>query len=430
MRAGFVVLAACVGGFLGGIPSPAAAADFAPLDAPGAPLSVTDADLARVLGCSPGGVAGAKVAPVLLLQGTGATAKDNWSWTYEPALTKLGIPWCHVDLPDNATSDVQRAGEYVVAAIRAVHAAAGRRVSIVGHSQGGMVGRWALRWWPDVRGMVEDVVGFAPSNHGTTEANCTTEEPCSAASWQQSDESNFMKALNSRAETFPGVSYTNIVTRTDEVVKPIESGYLSPAGGGRVTNVATQDLCPTAAYEHLLIGLIDPVAYALAIDALSHDGPADPARIGLDVCAQALHAGINPVTAPADGAAAAASFASYQAKTVPAEPALACYTTASCPPGPRAPAGGIVPAKLVKRVSRPRCVKRATFTAVVTRRRLRGVRATLGARRVAVRRTRAGRTTVRIDLRKRGTRPVTLRLRGRDARGRTVNVVRVYRRCA
>lgn len=404
------------------------AADFAGLDAPGPALSVSDVDLAKALGCSPGGLTGAKLTPVLLVQGTGATAKDNWSWTYEPALTKLGIPWCHVDLPDNATGDVQRNGEYVVAAIRAMHAAAGRRVSIVGHSQGGMVGRWGLRFWPDVRGMVDDVVGFAPSNHGTTHSRCSTEDPCSAAAWQQSDESNFMKALNSRAETFPGVSYTNIVTRVDEVVQPVESGFLSAAGGGRVTNVATQDICPTAAYEHLLIGLIDPVAYALAIDALSHDGPADPARIGLDVCAQTFHPGINPVTAPIDGAAAAASYGSYRAATVPAEPPLACYTTASCPPGATT-SGGIVPARLVKRVSRPQCVTRATFTAVVTRRRLRGARATLGSRRVAVRRTRAGRTTVRVDLRRRGTRPVTLRLTGRDARGRTVNVVRVYRRC-
>lgn len=406
--------------------APAVAAEFAALDTPGPALSVTDADLAKALGCSPGGLAGAKVAPVLLVQGTGATAKDNWSWTYEPALTKLGIPWCHVDLPDNATGDVQRNGEYVVAAIRAMHRAAGRRVSIVGHSQGGMVGRWGLRFWPDVRGMVEDVVGFAPSNHGTTQANCTTAEPCSASGWQQSDESNFMKALNSRAETFPGVSYTNIVTRTDEVVQPVESGFLSADGGGRVTNVATQDLCPTAAYEHLLIGLIDPVAYALAIDALAHDGPADPARIGLDVCAQALHPGINPVTAPIDGAAAAASYGSYEAKTVPAEPALACYTTASCPPGATT-SGGIVPAKLVK----PMCSSRSLFT-VTFRVRSRAARATLGGKRVrtrAVRGARGGRVAVRVDLRRSGRRLVTLRLRGRDSRGRAVTVVRKYRRC-
>jgi pimeloyl-ACP methyl ester carboxylesterase len=405
-------------------PAGAAAQVFAPLDAPGPALSVSDADLAKRFACSPGGLAGAKVAPVMLLQGTGATAKDNWSWTYEPALTKLGIPWCHVDLPDNATGDIQRAGEYVVAALRVMRAGAQRKVSIVGHSQGGMVGRWALRFWPDTRGMVEDVVGFAPSNHGTTEASCSTAEPCSAAGWQQADEANFIKALNSRAETFPGISYTNIVTRIDEVVKPVESSFLSPAGGGRVTNVATQDLCPTAAYEHLLIGLIDPVAYALAIDALSHDGPADPTRVDPLVCAQVLHPGINPVTAPIDGASAAASFGSYEAATVPAEPALACYTTASCPPGATT-SGGIVPARLAK----TGCSKRKLFTVTFTAIRARGATATVSGKRVKVRAVRGGRVSVRVDLRGHGRSTVTLRLRGRDRRGRKVTVVRLYHAC-
>lgn len=170
---------------------------FAPVDTPGPALTVTPAQLAAVLQCSKG-VDHAAKAPVLLVQGTGATAKDNWSWTYEPALDKLGIPWCAVDLPDHATSDVQVAGEYVVAAIRDVHARAGRKVDIIGHSQGGMVPRWALRFWPDTRAMVDDVIGFAPSNHGTTQAAAGCKDGCAAADWQQSDTSNFMKALNSR----------------------------------------------------------------------------------------------------------------------------------------------------------------------------------------------------------------------------------------
>lgn len=409
---------------LGAVPGIAAAQEFAPVDVAGPPLSVTDAELAAALGCS-GDLAGAKVTPVLLVQGTGATAKDNWSWTYEPALSRLGIPWCHVDLPDHATGDVQRNGEYVVAAIRAMHARAGRRISIIGHSQGGMVPRWALRFWPDTRAMVDDLVGFAPSNHGTTVASCTPQDPCSAAGWQQSDESAFMRALNSRSETFAGISYTNIVTRTDETVQPNESSFLR-TGDGRITNVATQDLCPAAAYEHLLIGLIDPVAYALAIDALTHDGPADRSRIGGEVCLQVLHPGIDPVTGPIAGAEAARSYASYQARTVPAEPPLACYTTASCPAGARTD-GGIVPARLAP-AARRTCTKRSRFT--VTLRRLRGARATLGGRRVKVRRTSGGRIAVRVDLRRSGTKRVTLRVRGRDARGRSVTVVRLYRRCA
>ncbi len=156
----------------------AGAAEFADPSAPGPALSISKKQLSSVLLCSKG-VDDATRAPVLLFQGTGATAEDNWSWTYEPALDKRGIPWCAVDIPDHATSDIQIAGEYVVAAIREVHRRAGRKVSLIGHSQGGMLPRWALRFWPDTRAMVDDVIGFAPSNHGTTQAQCSTEDPCS-----------------------------------------------------------------------------------------------------------------------------------------------------------------------------------------------------------------------------------------------------------
>jgi len=132
---------------------PAGAATFAPPDTPGPDLSVPQAKLAAALSCS-AGVDRAARAPVLLVQGTGATAHDNWSWTYEPALDKLSIPWCQIDLPDHATGDVQVNGEYVVFAIRTMFQRAGRKIAIIGHSQGGMVPRWPCAsgptpapWW-------------------------------------------------------------------------------------------------------------------------------------------------------------------------------------------------------------------------------------------------------------------------------------------
>lgn len=390
----------------------ARAEEFAPVDTPGPPLTVDADAVAKALSCS-ANVTGAQRTPVLLLQGTGATAKDNWSWTYEPAFDKLGIPWCALDLPQHATGDIQIAGQYVVQALRTMAERAGRKVSIVGHSQGGMVGRWALRWWPDTRKLVDDVVGFAPSNHGTTEASCSAQEPCSPAGWQQRDDADFIRALNSRQETFAGISYTSIYTRVDETVKPNQDPQTGSSslrtGDGLRTNVATQDICPAAPYEHLLIGLIDPVAYALAIDALTHDGPADPARISRSVCLQVLHPGINPVTAPADGAAALLSFQGYKARTVPAEPPLACYTTASCPT--------TAPATTTKR-----CVKARRTTVALPR--LRRLTATVNGRPARTTRTKAGRPRVTVDLRGRAGRTVVVRARGIDARGRRVTVIR------
>ncbi len=411
--AGVVVLAG-----LGATPAAAADPVFAPVDRPGPPLSVPAAKLDGALLCSPS-LASTKRAPVLLVQGTGATAKDNWSWTYEPALDKLGIAWCQVDLPENATADVQVAGEYVVHAIRTMHARAGRRIAIIGHSQGGMVPRWALRFWPDTRTMVDDLIGFAPSNHGTTQAGPTCNGGCSAANWQQSDTSNFMKALNSFQETFKGISYTSIYTRTDEIVQPNQNAQTGSSslrtGDGARTNVATQDVCPNDVYEHLSIGLVDPVAYALAVDALDHDGPAEPKRIPLTVCAQALHPGINPATFATDAAAAAADYAAYQSASIPAEPPLACYTLASC--------AASTPTAPVRRA----CTSRRRFVVHVPR--LRAVTVTLGGRPLRLQR-RAGRLTVLVDLRGRKAGAVTLTIRGRTASGRTVTQTRRYRPCA
>jgi Alpha/beta hydrolase family len=310
----------------------AARAAYAPVDRPGPALSVSPALLRASLACS-AGVAHASRAPVLLVHGTGANVNDNWSWTYEPALDKLHIPWCAVDLPAHATGDVQTSAEYVVYSIRTMYARAGRRIAIIGHSQGGMLPRWALRFWPDTRKLVDDVIGFAPSNHGTTLARLACSQSCSAADWQQADNSHFTAALNSFQETFQGISYTDVYTHTDEVVQPNLNDHGSSSlhgGGGAITNVAIQDICPADANEHLTIGTIDPVAYALAVDALDHRGPADPSRIAPLVCLQGLQPGVDRVTFAQNVAAATADFEAFSATKTPAEPPLRCYVTASC----------------------------------------------------------------------------------------------------
>jgi hypothetical protein len=317
-------------------PASAAAITYAPVNHPGPALSVPRAALDASLQCS-GDLAGASRAPVLLVPGTGSDPPHNFGWNWEPALNNLGIPWCAVTLPANALGDIQVAGEYVVNGIRAMHQRAARKISIIGHSQGGMIPRWALRFWPDTRSMVDDQIGFAPSNHGTTGADTVCSSSCAAADWQQRDIADFIKAVNSRQETFPGISYTEVYTHTDEVVTPNNDDTGSSSlhgGGGQITNEAIQQLCPGDFNEHLAIGTQDNVAYALAIDALNNAGPADPARVALDpnLCSTPLMPGINPATFPADAAAAGADLAANTAAApqVTAEPPLKCYVTASC----------------------------------------------------------------------------------------------------
>jgi triacylglycerol esterase/lipase EstA (alpha/beta hydrolase family) len=315
--------------------SPAGAITYAPVDQPGPALSIPQAQLEASLECTDD-VAGATRTPVLLVHGTGSDPHHSFSWNYMPALTALGVPWCAVALPASGMDDIQVAGEYVVNAIRTMHAEAGRRIAVFGHSQGGMLPRWALRFWPETRAMVEDLVGFAPSNHGTDSGAVSCLIPCAPAAWQQRTGSEFIKALNSYQQTFPGVSYTVVYTHTDLIVSPNldDNGRSSlHGGGGEIENVAIQDICPLAVSEHVGVGTYDPTAYALAIDALEHPGPADPSRIASSVCTQPAMPGVDPITGPVNGAAAAAdlllAFATYP--PVPAEPPLRCYVTASCP---------------------------------------------------------------------------------------------------
>ena len=342
-------------------PTSAAAVTYAPVDQPGPALSVPRSQLDASLQCS--GNLATGPAPVLLVPGTGSNPHSNFSWNWEPALTNLGIAWCAVTLPDNALGDVQVAGEYVVNGIRALHERAGRRISIIGHSQGGMLPRWALRFWPDTRAMVDDQIGFAPSNHGTTGAEVLCAISCSAADWQQSDKSNFIQALNSYQETFSGISYTEIYSHLDEIVTPNSDDTGSSSlhtGDGQITNVAIQDLCPLDPSEHLAIGTQDKVAYDLAVDALEHPGPADPARAASSdsgICTPlALMPGINPATYVTDLAAAALDLATNTAAApaVRSEPPLACYTLSDCSASGVAPATGASPSKCKKKKRRHR----------------------------------------------------------------------------
>jgi hypothetical protein len=214
-----------------------------------------------------------------------------------------------------------------------MHAAAGRRIAVLGHSQGGMSMRWALRFWPDTRAMVDDLIGLAPSNHGTTVADVACQVSCNPSRWQQRSISAFTKALNSRAETFAGISYTVAYTRLDEVVLPTTGPHPSSAlttGAGRIANVATQDVCPLNAADHLAIGTYDPVGYAIVMDALTHSGPAVPTRIRPETCLQTFQPGVDPGTFPGDYAAflAYAANPAGNAADVPAEPALKPYVSA------------------------------------------------------------------------------------------------------
>jgi hypothetical protein len=313
-------------------------AEYAPVNKPGPKLELPAATLSAAMSCSANLVSAGREA-VLLVPPTLVNDEEAF-FGYERAFNAHAIPYCTVIVPHHTTIDIQVAAEYTVYAIKRMYRRTGRKVQVLGWSQGGgPEPRWALRFWPALRPMVDDLVDLEAPNHGypdaTETALCPTE--CVPALIQQEAGSKFVEALNSRQETFPGIAYTNVYSHTSQFVQPNlnEEGTTSlHSGGGEITNIATQEICPANTADHLAY-YYDPVAYALVIDALEHAGPAKPARISAEtVCAQ-LSMPYVPITeVPERTATIYQEIFVERIKSEPQmkeEPPLKCYVTASCP---------------------------------------------------------------------------------------------------
>lgn len=272
-----LALAACDGG--------------APTGPAGEPALATDAaTLDAALACTP--FEHPDKPPVLLVHGTFTNGDEQYDWTWLPLLVERGFDVCAVSYPDRGFGDMQVSAEYVVHALRRIHAETGRRVAMIGHSQGALMPRWALAWWPSARAAVADFVLQAGPNHGTVVADPMSLLPLPLpdggqrpeAFWQFAPDSQFVQALNRGDETPGDVDYTSLYTLFDELVQPaapvptaaLEFGQGNP----RVANLLLQDLCPGRFVDHVTIGLSDRLAFELTLDAISQPGPASLERAG------------------------------------------------------------------------------------------------------------------------------------------------------
>lgn len=147
---------------------------------------------------------------------------------------------CTVDMPGYALRDIQLNARYVVYAIRSMHQRAGPRIDLVGLSQAGMVGRWALevlarhpRGRQGLRGHQRDQPRHAGRLPGCAGG-------CAPPVWHQQTGSRFLAALNDGPETFAAISYIEVHTLSDETAAP----NLPPAatsslhtGDGRIASI-------------------------------------------------------------------------------------------------------------------------------------------------------------------------------------------------
>lgn len=292
---------------------------------PGPPLRTDPALLQRSVTCSGPDLRTAPGTPVLLVHGTYVTTQP-WKEGPLEAFERDGHPTCLVLVANRELGDVQDSVEYVVAAVRDVAARAGRPIALVGHSQGAFLSAMALRYWPDLAGDVTDFVGLSGVyDNGTTLADTICAVPCAPAGRQLHPGSALLTAL-ARRPLYPGPSLTAVSTNTDEIVTPQpRAGLLSGA-----RQIAVQDLCPGRYAEHGSMSS-DAVALALAMDAIDHPGPADPARVDRSVCAEQAVAGTSPSKAADDAADLQPGIAAFYAQGVPGEPPVRCAFDPACP---------------------------------------------------------------------------------------------------
>ena len=142
------------------------------------------------------------------------------------------------------------------------------KVDLVGHSQGGMMPNYYIK---NLGGSskVNELIGLAPSNHGTTLDGVTKfvenfpfatelvtdllELLGAPALPEQTEKSAFMtKLFGSGEPVVAGVKYVVVETDHDEVVTPYTHAFLS---GSNVTNITIQNQCPGDPVAH--IGMFD-----------------------------------------------------------------------------------------------------------------------------------------------------------------------------
>ncbi|GGX10886.1 esterase/lipase family protein [Streptomyces lomondensis] len=234
--------------------------------------------------------------PVVLVHGTLGNSVDNWLGLAPYLKVRgycvfsldygqlQGVPFFHGLGPvEKSAAQLRDFVDQVLAATGAAE------TDVVGHSQGGMMPRWYLRFLGGAA-KVNALVGIAPTNHGTDLNGFTRLLPyfpgaadllkqSTPALADQVTGSDFLDRLNAGGDTVPGVRYTVIATQYDEVVTPWRSQYLSGPG---VRNVLLQDLCPVDLSEHVAVGLLDRIVFHEVANAL------DPGRATPTTCASAF----------------------------------------------------------------------------------------------------------------------------------------------
>ncbi|WAL66716.1 alpha/beta fold hydrolase [Amycolatopsis cynarae] len=233
--------------------------------------------------------------PVVLVHGTLENMTFNW-FALSPLLANAGycvfalnygqVEGIHLGVPGaSKTAGVgpiqNSAAELGVFVDKVLAATGASQVDVIGHSQGGTMPRYYLKYLGGAP-KVGTLIGLSPGNHGSTALGLAKLPGVpellglllGTAIQQQVVGSPFITDLNAGGETQPGVHYTVIQSRWDEIATPYTTAFLNGAG---VDNILLQDHCPLVGADHLSIPF-DSIAARWVFNAL------DPAHATTPPC--------------------------------------------------------------------------------------------------------------------------------------------------
>jgi len=218
-------------------------------------------------GCRP---SAAHPDAVVLLHGLGATYYEDinflqshlagegyctFSLTYG---SEYGFPYV------GGLQPIATSAQQIAAFVEQVHAATGAKVDIVGHSEGGFQALYVTKT-QGISADIARVVAIAPPAHGTTFAGLynlaylfgQAERNAVGAALDSfgcpacndlGEGGSAVSTLDNGPIAQPGVAYTIITSRYDELVTPTPTAFVNEPG---VHNVYVQDSCPLDPVGHI-----------------------------------------------------------------------------------------------------------------------------------------------------------------------------------
>ncbi|WP_148232407.1 triacylglycerol lipase [Janibacter sp. HTCC2649] len=229
--------------------------------------------------------------PVVLVHGTWANRYDSFAMI-APHLKRAGYCVYALNYGDEnvsvlgqlpglyATQTIKPAGGEISSFVDQVLDSTGAdQVDMFGWSQGGIAARSYLKFYGGTNAAnpaankVKNLITFGATNHGTTLsglgalagqlAPATIPPVLGPAAADQLIDSPFLTELNAGGDTQPGVTYTIIGSRYDEVSTPYQRTFLTAGPGATVNNITLQNGCEIDLSDHLsglysyrLVGLV------------------------------------------------------------------------------------------------------------------------------------------------------------------------------